>query len=124
MRVRPEPVKGELRQIRSTDQDRPGGPQPGNDRGILLGKRGIASEQRSGRRALAANVEQILDRHERAIQGRKRHIQTRPLIGSIGSSPRPLARHMKERRIPFALGIIDPFQRRFEAVSHRRSAGH
>jgi hypothetical protein len=124
MRVRPKPVKGELRQIRSADQDRPRGPQPCNDRRILFRKRGIPSQQRSRRRALTANVEQILDGYQHAVKGRERHIQASPLIGSIGRSPRPLARYMKEGRIPFPRGIIDPFECRFETVSDRGSAAH
>ena len=124
MRIGPKPVEGEFREIGPPDQDRAGRPQPCDHWGILLRQRGIPPKQRAGGRAFAADVEEILDRHQHAIKGRQRHVQPGPLIGGIGRSPRPLARHMKESRLSFAFGIVDPFERRFEAVPDRGAAGH
>jgi hypothetical protein len=71
VRVDADAGEGELAHVGAADEGRTGAPQPGDRRTIGDRRRGIGEHRRAGRRGLAADVEQVLDRDREAGQRRQ-----------------------------------------------------
>ena len=68
VRVDAHAREGELRHVGAADDRGAGAAQPGHGRAVGAGRRCTGEQRRAGRRDLAGNVEQVLDRHREARQ--------------------------------------------------------
>ena len=70
MRIDADAGKGEFGHVGAADEDRPGGAQPGDDRRVARRRRPVVERLRAGQGGFARDVEEVLDRHRQAGEGR------------------------------------------------------
>jgi hypothetical protein len=72
MRVEADAAEGELDHGGLAEDDRAGAAQARDDGRVGRGRRGVAPELRAGGRRLAGDVEEVLDRDQRAVERSER----------------------------------------------------
>ena len=90
MRVESEAGEGELRHVRLAHDHRAGPAQAGDDRGVDTGRGRIAHHDGAGAGGLPRHVEQILDRHDRAVEGAEREPGPAARVRRLGRRARLL----------------------------------
>ena len=124
MRIEAEPAEGEFRHVGLGEYDAAGGAQTPHHRRILRGGLAVVGENfRAGARHFTGDVEQILDRDDRAIERPQRDAGTRARIGGVGRGPRFVAIERQTGARTFALGIVNSSERLCEPFN-RRSFPH
>ena len=119
MRIDADAGKGELGHVGAANEDGPGRAQPGDDRRVALRRRLVVERLRAGQRALARDIEKVLDRDRQS--GERRGDVTRLAQGvlGIGGGARAVCIDRDEAARAFARGFGDPGQRRLD----QRAAG-
>ena len=120
MRIEAEPGKGELGHVGLADDDGAGGTQPGDDRGIFLGRQRVTQHSRSCPGRLAGNVEQILDRDRQPGQRAAAASGLARAIAGGGIRSRPIGIKPGEDAVAFAVRCLRMAQRR---IDQRRAGG-
>ncbi len=111
--------KRELAHIRLGDDHASRGAQPPHDCGIGRSGRRIGENPRTRARRLAFDIEEILDREDRAIQRTERNTCTRSCVGRIGRGTRRLRVESETSTPAFAFRIGDAHKRLFQAIARR-----
>jgi hypothetical protein len=119
MRVDPDPREGELGHVGAADEDRAGGTQAGDDRGVMLGRRRVVERFRPGQGLFAGDVEQILYRDRQSGERRGDIPGLAQLVLRVGRSASGVGVDLDEGARAFAGRIGNPRQRRLD----QRAAG-
>ncbi len=114
MRVDANPGKGELGHVGAADEDRPGGAQPGDDRRVAGRRRAVVERLRASQGGFPRDIEEVLDRHRQAGQGRGDIPRLAQAILRVGGGAGAVGVDPDEAARAFARGVGDPRQRRLD----------
>ena len=114
--------KGEFDHVGLADDHRTGLLQPGNDRRIDGGGRGIGQDQRTGAGRLARDIEQILDADDGAVDRRER--RSGAGIGGVRRRPRAVRIEGEVGAPALPRRVGDARERCFQTLARRAGFGN
>ena len=109
--------EGELAHVGLGDDDGARRAQAADHDGIAHGRRRIAQNRRASPRRFARDVEQVLDADDGPVELAKGRAGTRPCIGRVGGRAGGIPVNREAGTGTFALGIGDPGEGLFEAIT-------
>ncbi len=123
MRVEAYAGEGELAHVGAADDHRAGRPQARHHGGVGLGGRGVAERLGTGKRRLARDVAEILDRDRDAGQRRGHEARFAQRIACIGGGQGLRAPDLDEGPLAFALGVVNAGEGFFGELARGGAAG-
>ncbi len=122
MRIDADAGKGEFGHIGFGDDHRAAGAQAPHHRRIAHRRLGLLRQHfRAGARHLAGDVEQVLDGHDRAVEGPERNSGAGTRIGRFRRGTRGVAIDREAGARALALRVIDAGERGIETFGGRHS---
>ena len=121
MRIDADAGKGELGHVRAADQDATRRAQPSHDGSLKDRRRGVVKRLRARKRALARYVEQILQRNRQSGERRGDITGLAQPVLCVGCTASAVAIDLDKGAHPFAGGIGDLRERRFDQFATGRA---